>query len=174
MVGKSGGLSLDFLKHHPHPMGISKRADHSVFLGQHSHNLDDKGRINIPAPFRKVIQGMGDDRIILTRSKDPCLMGYTVPAWENLLLEYSKKASLDPELEAFERIYAANASLTSLDTQGRILVPQYLREYAGLEKDVIFAGRLSKFELWHPNLWKDAVTKAAEILANYHGKPAGG
>ncbi|MBF0612326.1 MAG: division/cell wall cluster transcriptional repressor MraZ [Magnetococcales bacterium] len=145
-----------------------------MFIGQHSHSLDDKGRVNIPATFRKVIQGMGDDRIILTRSKDLCLMGYTVQAWEKLLDEYSQKASLDPELEAFERIYAANASLTQLDSQGRILVPQYLREYASLEKEVIFAGRLSKFELWHPDLWKDAITKATHILAQGHGKAVHG
>lgn len=145
-----------------------------MFLGQHAHNLDEKGRVSVPASFRKVIQGLGDDRIVLTRSKDACLMGYTIQSWERLLSEYSQKPSLDLELEAFERIYAANASLTTLDGQGRILIPQYLREYAELEKDVVFAGRLSKFEIWHPNLWKTAVTRAAELLAHGHGRAAHG
>lgn len=137
-----------------------------MFLGQHLHNLDDKGRISIPASFRKVIQTPGDDRIILTRSKDQCLIAYTVESWQTLLLEWSSRPSLDPELEAFERIYAANAWPTPVDTQGRILIPAYLREHARLEKEVLFAGRLKKFEIWQPTLWEDAVRRSTEILAS--------
>lgn len=136
-----------------------------MFLGQYLHSLDDKGRISIPASFRKVVQGSGADRVVLTRSKDACLIAYSVEAWDALLAEWSARPSLDPQLEAFERIYAANAWPTPMDAQGRILVPSYLREYAQLEKDVVFAGRLKKFELWQPKLWEDAVRRSSELLA---------
>ncbi len=138
-----------------------------VFLGQHVHNLDDKGRVSLPAPFRKIVQSMEkSDRVILTRGVEACLLGFTVDAWREMINKLNQEPMLDPEVEAFERIFAAHACELSVDRQGRILVPPYLRAYAGLEKDVLFAGRIRKFEVWQPARWEEAVQKSAGLLSD--------
>ncbi|MEO5376374.1 MAG: division/cell wall cluster transcriptional repressor MraZ [Magnetococcus sp. DMHC-6] len=137
-----------------------------MFLGQHSHILDDKGRISIPLAFRKVVTDQGSDRVILTRAIEPCLIGFTVSAWQKVMDKLDQEPMLDREVEAFERVYAAHACETIIDRQGRILIPPYLRAYAGVEKDVIFAGRIRKFEVWHPERWDKAITKSTEMLAD--------
>ncbi|MBF0188234.1 MAG: division/cell wall cluster transcriptional repressor MraZ [Magnetococcales bacterium] len=137
-----------------------------MFLGQHSHSLDDKGRISLPAPFRKVVQGLGSDRVILTRGIGPCLLGFTVEAWQKLVDKLTMEPMLDREVEAFERIYAAHACETPVDRQGRVLIPPFLRNYAAIEKDVLFAGRIRKFEIWQPGRWDDAVQESTALLSD--------
>ncbi|MBF0285802.1 MAG: division/cell wall cluster transcriptional repressor MraZ [Magnetococcales bacterium] len=141
-----------------------------MFLGKHLHNLDDKGRVSIPAAFRKVMQQMGSDRLIITRGKSPCLVAFTVDEWSKVIEKTEKEPMLDDEVEAFERTYLAHASEIEVDRQGRVLIPEYLRELADLDKEAVFAGRNKKFEIWNPTQWAEAVRESGQRLNSAGGR----
>jgi len=136
----------------------------AVFQGKHLHNLDEKGRTSIPASFRKVVQGLGGNQLILTRDHSPCLIAFTMDIWQRVTENLAKKSMLDPRVMAFERVFTGHAFEAAIDRQGRILIPPHLREHAGLEKEVVFTGRINKFELWQPARWDEAVTQSLEVL----------
>lgn len=142
-----------------------------MFQGQHVNTLDDKGRVSMPAPFRKLI--VSARSIVLTRSNDPCILGFTQEAWKKKLDRIVQEPMLDQEVAAFTRLFVANAFETPIDSQGRILIPPRLREYAGLEKEVLFAGRLEIFEVWHLDRWREAEEQSARLLNSGGGRLSG-
>lgn len=125
-----------------------------MFQGEYSNNMDDKGRVSIPAAFRDTLQREhGDARIVVTRTPhDPCLVAYPLRIWKRL---QTKLANARPsrELRAWRRIVLGSAQEYAPDKQGRILLPQSLREYAGLNRAVQFAGAGETFEIWDKQAW---------------------
>lgn len=118
-----------------------------MFRGQHHHVLDAKGRVSIPATYRDELQPAPEQAPFLTAHQD-CLRLYSREAWipyEATLLE---EAAIDPDAQDLARLIVASVEEAPIDKQGRILVPQYLREHAGLDKEVVFAGVGSTVELW--------------------------
>ena len=111
-----------------------------MFMGEYNHTIDAKGRLIIPAKFREPL----GEEFVLTRGLDGCLYIYPMDEWEAF-----------EDARAFSRFFVAGATTCELDKQGRILVPQTLREFAGLEKDVILAGNLSRVEVWSKEKWSE-------------------
>ncbi len=120
-----------------------------VFLGSHTHNLDTKGRLAIPARFRDEL----DDGLVLTRGFDKCIALYPLAAWETLANRINELSIADANVRQFRRMVFSEAVDVQLDSQGRILVPAPLREFAGVEREVVVIGVHSSIEIWSPARW---------------------
>ncbi len=126
-----------------------------MFIGEFTHNLDVKGRVAIPVKFRdKVSSGA-----IITRGLDHCLFVFTNKEWETLAQKLIALPLAQANSRAFVRLMLAGAMDVELDKQGRILIPDYLREYAGLKKETVVAGIYNRMEIWDVEKWKEYKTK---------------
>ncbi len=119
-----------------------------TITGTHYHNIDAKGRMNFPAKLREVL---GETFWIVRGTTDKFLSVYSVEQWEDICAQVA--AQTGPEGERFRRWLHAGACEVVPDKQGRILVPQNLRAYAGLEKDVVIVGAGKKAEIWDRDRW---------------------
>ncbi len=120
-----------------------------MFLGRHSHNLDEKGRLALPARYREELR----DGVVITRGFDNCLLVYPMAAWAPLAERVSALSIGDPDVRLLRRMLFANATDLLLDRQGRILVPTELRAHAGLEREAVVVGMHSFIEIWSPEGW---------------------
>ena len=121
-----------------------------MFIGEYNHNLDVKGRMAIPAKFRQKLSGGA----IITRGLDHCLFVFTTTEWETLAQKLINLPLSQANSRAFVRLMLSGAADVEVDKQGRILIPDYLRTYAGLSKQVIVAGVYNRFEIWDAESWK--------------------
>jgi MraZ protein len=124
-----------------------------VFLGEFEHSIDDKGRVAIPARFREELgEGM-----VLTRGFDLCLQAFPRQVWQQLAQKVSSLSLGSPEARNLRRMLFSNAAEVEVDRQGRILVPQNLREYASLAEQVVITGMDTYFELWSADRWRTVM-----------------
>lgn len=121
-----------------------------MFIGEFSHNVDTKGRVAIPAKFRSKISGGA----IITRGLDRCLFVFTKKDWEKLAGKLIELPLSQSNSRAFVRLMLSGASDVNLDSQGRILVPDYLRKYAGVTKTVKVIGVYNRMEIWNGKNWE--------------------
>lgn len=126
-----------------------------MFLGEFKHSIDEKGRIALPAKFRSSLKG----RVVITRGLDRCLFVYPVEEWEKLAQKLSSLPISQANTRAFARLMLAGASEESIDSQGRFLIPKYLRDYAFLKKKTVVAGLFSRIEMWDEQTWEDYKAK---------------
>lgn len=119
-------------------------------IGEYQHNLDVKGRVNFPAKLR---EALGEQFILSKGLGDDCLFVYSMEEWEKL----SQKINSQPIAKAkkLQRFLFSGAVMAEPDKQGRILIPQNLRAYAGLEKDVIIVGASNRAEIWDLEKWNE-------------------
>ncbi len=137
-------------------MGITpKSGDNTMLLGEYKHNLDTKGRLAIPAKFRGDLSAGA----IITRGLDRSLFIFGTGEWENLVKKLMSLPLAQANSRAFVRLMLAGASDVELDAQGRILIPDYLREYAGLKKQAVIAGLYNRIEVWDAEVWKQYKSK---------------
>lgn len=120
-----------------------------MFLGRHSHNLDEKGRLALPARYRDELR----DGVVITRGFENCLLVYPMAAWAPLAERVSALSIGDPDVRLLRRMLFANATDLMLDRQGRILVPAELRTHAGLDREAVVVGMHSFIEIWSPDGW---------------------
>lgn len=128
----------------------------SLFLGEFQHTLDDKGRLTIPARFR---EGLGDS-FVVTRGLDGCLFAYPLSEWQVLESRLKSLPLTRKDARAFVRFLFSGASECELDKQGRIMIPQTLREHAKLDKDVVVIGVSNRVEFWAKEQWEQYMTQA--------------
>ncbi len=126
-----------------------------MFIGEYSHNLDDKGRIAVPKKFRSDLR----KGAVVTRGLDTCLFLYTKKEWEKLAVKLSNLPFAQANARAFARLMLAGAMDVEIDGQGRAVLPEYLRKFAGLNKEVVVAGLYSRLELWDSAKWSEYKTK---------------
>lgn len=126
-----------------------------MFIGEYTHSLDIKGRIALPAKFR---QKLGEGAII-TRGLDRSLFIYNKSDWEILAQKLMSLPLSQSGARAFSRLMLAGAMEVEFDSQGRVLIPEYLRAYAGLKKQAIFAGLYNRIEIWNADSWKTYKSK---------------
>ncbi len=126
-----------------------------MFIGEYQHHLDQKGRMAIPAKFRKQLQ----DGIVVTRGIDACLFVFAKAEWDKLAEKMSSLPLTQANSRAFSRLLFAGAHDVELDVQGRILLPDHLRRYAGIGKKAIVAGVFNRLEIWDEAKWKEYQTK---------------
>jgi MraZ protein len=128
-----------------------------MFMSEYQHNIDAKGRLFIPARFR---EGLGDS-FIITKGLDGCLFVYTREEWDALEQKLRSLPFTKGDARAFVRFFFSGAAICEVDKQGRILIPGNLREYAGLEKDVVIIGVSTRVEIWSKNKWDEYNARAA-------------
>ena len=125
-----------------------------MFMGEYSHSIDEKGRLIIPSKFRFEL----GETFVLTRGLDGCLCVYPQSEW-NILEEKLRELPLtNKNARTITRFLVSGAASCELDKQGRILVPTALREYAGLEKDVVVTGNLERIEIWDKAKWSESTS----------------
>ena len=122
-----------------------------MFMGEYNHTIDAKGRLIIPAEFRKLL-GV---EFVLTKGLDGCLYIYPMDEWEAFEQKLRALPLTNKNARTFSRFFVAGATSCELDKMGRILVPQTLREFAGLDKDVVLTGNLNRIEVWSKEKWSD-------------------
>jgi MraZ protein len=126
----------------------------AVFRGVQHINMDAKGRMAIPARQREALLAECDGQIVITiDTQTACLALYPLPEWERIEREVQGLPALKPAVKRFQRLVLGYASDVELDSNGRILLPPALREYAHLEKKVVLVGQGNKLELWSEQLW---------------------
>ncbi len=138
-----------------------------MFHGTFEHTIDDKGRVSVPARFRDVLLASHDDRVVITNffiGSQRCLDVYAVAAWQELEERLRARPQFDQRLMRFQNYYFAAAHDCVIDKQGRILLPPSLREYAGLNRDVVFTAALGKFRIWDLQQWKQVFGDAERAL----------
>ncbi len=132
-----------------------------MFRGRFEHTIDAKGRVSIPAKFRELLAEKYDDRLIITNF-DRCLVAYPYEEWRVLEEKISSLSLVKKEVKAFQRFFISGAVECPIDKLGRVLIPPSLRDYAQLEKNVIFAGMLKRFEIWSKERWIEEIKRSEE------------
>ena len=120
-----------------------------MMIGEYSHNIDDKGRLAIPVKFRHVLS----KGATVTRGLDNCLFLYTKNEWDKVAEKYANLPIAQANSRAFSRLMLAGAMDVELDKQGRIILPEYLRKFASVKKNVVIAGLYNRLEIWDEELW---------------------
>lgn len=128
-----------------------------MFIGEFAHSVDEKGRVAIPAKFR----GKISNGAIVTRGLDKCLFIFTKKDWEILASKLMELPLAQSNSRAFVRLMLSGAIDVKLDSQGRVLVPDYLRKYAGMGKNAKVIGVYNRMEIWDEKVW-DQYRKKAE------------
>ncbi len=136
-----------------------------MFRGRFEHTIDFKGRVSIPAKFRELLSEKYDDHIIITNF-DRCLVAFPYEEWRNVEDKISSLSMVKKEVKAFQRFFISGATECPIDKLGRVLIPPTLRDYALLEKDVVFAGMGKMFEIWSRERWTEEIKRAEE---NFEG-----
>ena len=132
-----------------------------MFIGEYHHTLDDKSRVALPAKFR----ASWETGAILTRGLDHSLVVFPRVAWERFVGELQALPWQQAETRALGRLFLAGATEVELDRSGRMLVPEHLRAYASLEREVVFLGLGNRLELWGKGAWEASIA-AAEAQAD--------
>jgi MraZ protein len=138
-----------------------------MFVGEYRHTIDDKGRLAIPSKFREKLQRGA----VVTRGLDASLFVFPVEEWDKLAGQIASLPLGQANSRAFARLMLAGAMDVALDKQGRIVIPDYLRGYAGIKKAAVVAGLYNRLELWDADTWDaykqqtehDAVTIAEQL-----------
>lgn len=126
-----------------------------MFIGEYQHTIDEKGRVALPVKFRaKMVDGA-----VVTKGLDECLAVYTTTEWEKLAEKLSTLPLTQAASRAFARLMLAGAVQVNIDRQGRINIPAYLREYAGISGQVVVAGLYSRVEIWSHTKWQEYKSK---------------
>jgi len=120
-----------------------------MYIGEYTYNTDPKGRVALPPKFRAEL----GREIILTRGLERCLWVYPVKEWETLAERLAKLPAAQKEARAFVRLMLAGARSVEIDSQGRILIPDYLRIYAVIGKKAVVIGLYNRIEIWDENSW---------------------
>ncbi len=121
-----------------------------MIIGQYNYNLDPKKRLTIPPKFRSVLS----EGAVLTRGIDECLFLYPQKQWNELAEKLSKLPLSQANARSFARVMIAGAMDVKLDSLGRILIPDYLKDYAKLDKKVVIAGLYDRIEIWDEEKWQ--------------------
>lgn len=135
-----------------------------MFIGEHQHNLDSKGRIIVPVKFREEL----GDKMIVSRGLDGCLTIYTLEKWREVVEELNKLPTTKSESRMYKRIVLSKAELCELDTQGRIRIPSFLCEEAHLAKECVVVGVGEYVEIWDKTIrdrYYDAASERFEEIA---------
>ena len=122
-----------------------------MFIGEYQHNIDSKGRVIVPSKLREDL----GDRFVVTRGLDSCLFIYPLDRWEAIVEKLKTLPLTDGDVRRFARFFTSGAAQCECDTQGRILIPSVLRQYAGLSKNIVTIGVVDRVEIWDSQKWQD-------------------
>jgi MraZ protein len=130
-------------------------------LGEYRHTIDEKGRITLPARIREELGPV----FVATKGLDGCIFLYPDGEWQALEAKLRALPQTQKDVRAFVRLFFAGASECRPDAQGRVLLPQPLRQYAALEREGVIVGVASRVEIWRPDAWEAFIAQADEGFA---------
>ena len=149
-----------------------------MFYGEHEHSIDNKGRLIIPSKFREVFKENYVERFFVTRGLDTCLFVFTEDEWRKQEAKFKSLSFTSAEARQFNRLYFSGACEVTCDKQGRILVPDYLKEFAHIKRDVVIVGVSNRMEIWSKENWqkfyeetKNSFEKISEKLFENNENP---
>jgi MraZ protein len=140
-----------------------------MFIGEYHYKIDDKARLAIPAKFRSDLR----KEIVVTRGIENCLVLYSKSEWEKLAFKLAALPINKEKNRAFSRLMLAGAMDVEVDSQGRIILPDYLRTYAKIKKSVVVAGLYNRLEIWNEEDWeeyKSSSEKESKMIAENLGE----
>jgi len=140
-----------------------------MLIGEYTHTLDPKKRLSLPSKFRKEV----GKKVVVTRGLDKCLFVYPIKQWEKISEKIAELSIGQADSRGFNRFMLSGAVETDVDTAGRILIPDFLKEFASLKSKVIVAGVHTRIEVWDEKGWsayKARVEKDADVLAEKLGE----
>ena len=130
-----------------------------MFLGSHQHNIDTKGRLTLPSKWRSELS----PNVVVSRGLEGCLFIFPYAKFEEIARDIDRQGIALPEVRAWARYLGGESEAVEIDGQGRILIPQHLREYGGLNGNAVVVGLMSRIEVWSPEKYR-AIN--AELEAN--------
>lgn len=130
-----------------------------MYKGDYSHSIDDKGRIIIPQKFREAL----GDGFVITKGMDECLWILDLESWNKLEYKLRSMPVLDRKTRKIQMHFSASAVDGETDKQGRLILPQSLRRYAGLGKEVVFCGMVNRIEIWDKQKYEDAEESPKDL-----------
>ena len=133
-----------------------------MFLGQYRHTIDEKGRLTIPARFRDLLE----QGAYVTQGLEKNLMVLTADAFEQLARQTNRSSLTDQTAREFKRLLFSTAERLEPDKNGRILLPQFLREFTGLDAEVMLVGVGTHFEIWPTDAWEKQINRLQDAEAN--------
>lgn len=141
----------------------------NMFIGEYRHSIDSKKRLAVPSKFRNELK----NKVVITRGLDKCLFVYPLKVWEELAEKLGSLPVGESTTRSFIRIMLAGAVDVEIDKQGRVLVPDYLKDYASFNKNVVIAGLYNRLEIWDEKKWdiyKKSAEKNTDEIAEQLGK----
>lgn len=138
-----------------------------AFRGNFTHSLDSKGRVSLPAEFRKILDSRKENSVVITNyitEGARCLEGFGIASWVDFEAKLKAKSRFNAKLQKLENFYLSRASQVAIDGSGRILIPTYLRQYAGVTKDVTFTASIHGFRIWDRRVWDHIFESAEQAL----------
>ncbi len=139
-----------------------------MLIGEHLHTLDPKKRVSLPSKFRKEL----GKSVVITRGLDHCLFIYSTKEWKSFTEKLSTLSMGQADSRAFNRFLLGGAVETDIDANGRVLIPDFLKEFASLDTRVVIAGMHNRVEVWDETRWKDytgEIEGKADALAEKLG-----
>ena len=135
-----------------------------MFRGRYGHAIDGKGRVSLPARFREALANSKEEMLVATTSDEPCLQAYALGAWKEFEEKLGQRGQFNPSIRRLTRHYVGNAQDLPIDGMGRVLIPPPLREYAGIQKEIVFVGQVRFIEVWSKEGWEKARTQVLDGL----------
>lgn len=137
-----------------------------MFKGTYRHKIDPKGRLPVPAVFRRALGevGAGEGAAVVVTLLDQCLAVYPPAEWQRLEVHLRSMPAFSKPVKALTRLLTSRAADCELDVQGRILLPPALRQAAGLARDAVVVGVLNRFEVWAPDSWDSFLRESERLL----------
>lgn len=126
-----------------------------MFYGEYIHSIDRKGRLILPAKFREVAKGNFVEKFFLTRGLDKCLFMFAEEEWRSQENKFKAVSFTKQQARTFNRLYFSGAQEMAPDRQGRILLPQYLKDFAQIKRDVVIVGVSNRIEIWARDKWEE-------------------
>lgn len=144
-----------------------------MFQGRFEHTVDDKGRLAIPATFRKLLVADEDSSSLIITVWDQCLAAFPLIEWEKKVAAISKMNQFDPRVNLLKRVFVGCAQECPIDKAGRILLPPDLRRDAQIDKDCVVLGQIEKFEIWSTQNWQRTFSQISNQISEVFAALAG-
>lgn len=135
-----------------------------MLIGEYIHTVDEKKRISLPSKFRKEV----GNKVIVTKGLDNCLFLYPMSEWEKISAKLGEMSMTNANSRSFNRFFLSGAAEVEVDSAGRVLIPDYLKDFADLKNKVVVTGVHNRIEIWNEKSWNDyrkMIEKQADSLA---------
>jgi MraZ protein len=133
-----------------------------MFYGEYDHTIDRKGRLILPSKFREVAKANFIEKFFVTRGLDKCLFMFAEEEWKTQEQRFKALSFTKKESRRFNRVYFSGAIDIAVDSQGRFLIPPYLKDFAGIKRDVVIIGVSNRIEIWSKDIWQEFYAQSRD------------